>query len=482
MKKTLMKKTIRFPFLILVPIWLVLSAGAFAAGNPLDSIPPDSTGMSVLHSREFSINFGRGWNLGNSLEAIGGETAWGNPAVTQDLIDSVKAAGFNAIRIPVAWSRFSDESTYTIDPAWLERVEEVVNFALRDSMYVILNEHWDGGWLQPTYENQALGNERLAAIWHQVALHFRDYDDHLVFAGTNEVMVEGDYGTPKEEYYTVQNGYNQVFVNAVRATGGRNIFRYLAVQGFNTNIDHTISFFDMPGDVREGRLMVEVHYYDPYNFTLNANSSLYVWGADAPGSESWANESWADGQFKKMKDRFVDKGFGVILGEYAAISRNTLGPELNASHARYRRYWTAYITRSILEHGLVPFYWDHGYTGDHSMGLFDRHSGLRVYPEIIEVIMDTSLVESPGSQVGTGSRPETIPELWPNPAGDTIILEVSMQGAEHLVIYDSLGRLVRTEMVVYGRNALDISGLSPGLYYLFLVSPEGGTALKLFKG
>jgi endoglucanase len=210
-----------------------------------DSIALDSTGMSNLNSYEFSKKFGRGWNLGNSLEAIGGETAWGNPKTTQRLIDSIKAAGFNSIRIPVAWSRFSDAPTYTIDTNWLARVEEVVNYALNDSMYIIMNEHWDGGWLQPTYAEQEANNERLAAMWQQIAVHFRDYDDHLIFAGTNEVLFDDNYGAPSVEYYTVQNGFNQVFVNTVRSTGGRNVYRYLAVQGFNTNIDYTVSYFSM---------------------------------------------------------------------------------------------------------------------------------------------------------------------------------------------------------------------------------------------
>jgi endoglucanase len=107
-----------------------------------------------------------------------------------------------------------------IDASWLDRVEEVVNYVLSDGMYVIINEHWDNGWIQPTYAQQEYVNNRLAAMWQQIAVRFRDYDDHLLFAGTNEVMVTNDYGTPIKEYYTVQNSYNQTFVNTVRSTGG----------------------------------------------------------------------------------------------------------------------------------------------------------------------------------------------------------------------------------------------------------------------
>jgi len=347
-------------------------------------IPPDETDMRNLTSVELSQLMGVGFNIGNTLDALGGETAWGNPLITQRLIDSVKANGFNAIRLPVAWSKFSDESTFTIETSWLDRVEEVVNYILNNDMYVIVNIHWDGGWMQPTYEDEEYVNTRLAFMWQQIARHFRDFNDHLLFAGTNEVMVEGDYGSPTKEYYTVQNGFNQTFVTTVRKTGGRNAYRHLVVQGFNTNINYTVSYAETPEDVIEDRLMMEVHYYDPYNFTLNENSNITQWGeiATEPSlTETWANESYADSQFQKMKTNFVDKGYAVILGEYGVISRYDV-----EHHAEYRRYYMEYITRSIVEHGLVPFYWDNGYAGNHGFALFDRSTGENVEPEIIEAI------------------------------------------------------------------------------------------------
>lgn len=369
----------------------ILQKGAEPA--PLENeivyaIPPDNSGMRDLSSVAIAQEMIIGWNLGNSLDAIGGETAWGNPEVNKRLIDSVKAAGFNAVRIPVAWSKFSDESTFTIKDSWMNRVEEVVNYVLDNDMYAIVNIHWDNGWMQPTYEQEEYVNERLAAMWEQIATHFRDYDDHLLFAGTNEVMVEGDYGTPTEEYYTVQNGFNQTFVNTVRATGGRNVYRYLVVQGFNTNIDHAINFATIPEDVVEKRLMIEVHYYDPFNFSLNENSELIQWGKHATDpslTESWADESYADAQFQKMKTNFIDKGVGVILGEYGAISRTEI-----EGHEAYRKYYIEYITQSAAAHGLVPFYWDNGYIGNYGFGLFDRNTGEQVYPEIIDAIVNAA--------------------------------------------------------------------------------------------
>ncbi|HTD94731.1 MAG TPA: cellulase family glycosylhydrolase [Chitinophagaceae bacterium] len=359
--------------------------------DPPDSIAPDQAGMRNLNSVDLAKEMKIGWNIGNSLEATGGETAWGNPKITQTLIDSIKKAGFNAIRIPVAWSKFTDAATFRIDTAWLGRVEQVVNYVLKNNMYAIINNHWDGGWMQPTNAKKDYVNGRLAAIWRQVAIRFRNYDDHLLFAGSNEVMVEGNYNTPTVEYYTVQNSFNQTFVSAVRATGGRNAYRHLIVQGFNTNIDHTVNFFVAPVDRVEKRLMVEVHYYDPYDFTLNTTSTITQWGKNATDpakTETWANEAYADGQFQKMKLKFIDNGYAVILGEYGAIARLNLGSAaLNADHAAYRKYYMEYITKSIVSHGLIPFYWDSGFTGDNGMGIFDRASGGRAYPGIVAAIV-----------------------------------------------------------------------------------------------
>lgn len=344
-----------------------------------------SSSVGGITSVELTKRMGIGWNLGNSLEAIGGETNWGNPMVTQQLINAVKAAGFKTIRIPVAWSKFSDEQNFVIQTAWMDRVEQVVNYALNADMYVVMNIHWDGGWMQPTYAQQAYVNNRLKIMWTQIATRFANYDDRLLFAGTNEVMVDGDYGTPTAEYYTVQNSFNQTFVTTVRATGGKNATRHLVVQGFNTNIDHTVNFAVIPTDTVANRLMMEVHYYDPYNFTLNTSSNITQWGSIATNpavTETWANESYTDAQFQKMKVNFVDQGIGVILGEYGVVSRTAV-----ADHETYRNYWNEYITQSAYAHGLVPVYWDNGYGGDGGMAIFDRASGAQLYPNLIQAIV-----------------------------------------------------------------------------------------------
>jgi endoglucanase len=448
-----------------------------------DSIAPDHSGMSNLTSVEFAKDMVPGWNVGNSLEATGGETAWGNPRITQQLIDSVKAAGFKSIRIPVAWSKFSDAATFTIDPIWMDRVEEVVNYVLNDSMYAIINEHWDGGWQQPTYADSAYVNHRLAAMWKQIAIHFRDYNDHLLFAGMNEVAVTNDYGLPTIERATVENSFCQTFVNTVRSTGGRNVYRYLVVQGYRTDINATVGYFAVPTDVTENRLMVEVHYYDPYDFTLNTSSSITQWGRNATDpnrTEPWANESYADNQFEKMKTNFIDKGYAVILGEYGVIARLNLGStDLNNEFAGYRRYYTEYITGSLSKHGLVPFYWDNGYTGNNGMGIFDRWSnGAQAYPDIIKAIIGAVV-----TGIMNASPPPArfkLMQNYPNPFNPqtTISYSLPRESTVTLKVYDAIGREVATLLhnarEPAGNHGVSFGGATlPSGAYFYRLSGEG---------
>lgn len=365
-----------------------------------DFIAPDNTDMRDLTSLELSQLMGAGWNLGNTLEALvvngenlsGGETSWGNPMASQLLIDSVKAAGFNSVRIPVAWShKLVNETTYEIKEEWKQRVEEVVNYVLSNDMYAIINVHWDGGWSDhPDYAHQDEINEKLAALWKQIALYFRDYDDHLLFAGTNEVHVEGDYGNPSSENVEVQNSFNQTFVDAVRATGGRNHYRHLVVQGYNTNIDHTVNHFTLPEDEIENRQFVEVHFYDPYDFTLQTDGNYHTqWGKDYVGGDvsNWGQEAWVDEAFGKMKTNFVDQGIPVILGEYGANRRSTLNSGLE-EHLAARVYYLEYVTHAAVSNNMVPFYWDNGNDSNTTMAIFNRNTGAQTDKRAVQAIIN----------------------------------------------------------------------------------------------
>lgn len=375
------------------PWWLCACVASYGGGGAPDA-PREITSLEL--SRQMSP----GWNLGNSLEVVDAtrpyewgsrkfnETAWGNPKATQALFDGVKAAGFKTVRIPAAWKPYADADD-TIHPLWMARVKEVVGYARSAGLVVVLNVHWDGGWMQPTRAHQAAANARLAKFWTQIAQAFKHHDDHLLFAGTNEVMVDGDYGAPTAEYCAVQNGFNQVFVDTVRATGGRNAKRHLAVQAFNTGIDWAVGCnATLPADPAKNRLFMEVHYYDPFNFTINEKSRVWQWGAistDPAATETWANEPWVDAQFRKMKTTFVDKGVPVLLGEYAAMQRAEHDPA-----GTYRTYWNRVVTKSAVRHGLVPVYWDNGYTSNHQMGLFHRATGAQAFPEVIGAIVDAA--------------------------------------------------------------------------------------------
>lgn len=369
-------------------------------------IEPDNTDMRDLTSLELSSLMGVGWNLGNSLEAIivndgvfsGGENSWGNPSTSKALIDVVKAAGFDNIRIPVSWShKLADKENMLISLKWLQRVEEVINYALDNDMYVMINMHWDGGWLnKPVYSKQEELNHRLATYWEQIAAYFRDYDDRLLFAGTNEVLFEGDFGTPTAEYLDVQNSFNQTFVNAVRATGGRNTYRHLVVQGYNTNFTHTINGFVMPEDATDNRLFIETHFYDPWEFTIKTDKPFNTqWGAPAAGGDvsNWGQEAHVDASFASMKSEFVDKGIALILGEYSPTHRTDLIGEAYTLHQASRVYYIEYVTRAALKSGMVPMYWDNGHAGNNGSAIFNRSSGELVDQGALDAIMRAGAID-----------------------------------------------------------------------------------------
>jgi len=342
-----------------------------------------------------TADLGKGWNLGNTLESLNNysppyttsqETVFGNPVVNQQLMNAVAAAGFKSVRIPVEWKQYSDSSG-TIAPFWLARVKEVVDMARNAGLYVIINQH-RSDWYNPTAASQVAGNAAYKNLWTQVATYFKDYDNHLLFAGTNEIHV--DYGTPSQENCTVQTGFNQVFVDAVRATGGNNASRTLVFQGYNTDINNTIGVCGapIPTDSASGRLMMEFHYYDSYNFTLNDQSTIWQWGSIAINpavTEAWDNEAHVDAQFDKAKSAYTDKGIPVIIGEYCAISKTEYDPTL-----KYRDYWTKYVTGSAIRHGFATFYWDTGSFPNHSCGLFNRTTGADYNPSTIAAIFAAS--------------------------------------------------------------------------------------------
>ena len=364
----------------LVGAVLVAALGGCAGTLPSVASPASGT-MREISSVELARQMSPGINLGNTLEALPTETAWGNPPTTQKVMDAYKAAGFKSVRIPVAWLAHADANDH-IDPAWMARVKQVVDQARAAGLVVMINTHWDGGWLNHTsYDKQAALNARLTGLWIQIANAFKDYDDHLVFAGTNEVGMESLYTPPTDEYAAVQNSFNQTFVTTVRATGGNNTKRHLVVQGYNTNIDHTLARAIMPKDSVASRLMMEVHYYDPYDFTLNGDSKIWQWGAiakDSAASQTWADEPWVEKEFASLQKRFVDQGVPVLMGEYGAYAK----PQFPGMKT-FVNYWIQQVTGSMRKHGIVPIWWDTG-------GLIDRNTGEQKEPDMIRLIVESA--------------------------------------------------------------------------------------------
>ena len=345
-----------------------------------------------------------GWNLGNTLEAgnsannwknagIGSETAWQSAKTTQQLIDLVKASGFKSVRIPCAWvmGHITDAEACTIDADWLARVHEVVDYCIKNDLYVIINQHWDGGWIEHDGLTAATDVDatkaKLTKIWTQIANSFKDYDERLIFAGMNEPGVGGGdanalLGTAEMANRIAE--YEQTFIEAVRATGGNNAKRVLVVQGPNTNIDNTVAhnYMDKIHDSATDRLMVEVHFYDPYQFTdLSEDKDwgkywLY-WGKNNKGgdadrtADSKYNEDYVEAQMKKMKTNFFDKGYPVLIGEFGANQRTAIGTDALHDNS-VKDYYKAVVT-SAINNGCVPVAWDTN-AGLPSMTIFNRAS------------------------------------------------------------------------------------------------------------
>lgn len=358
----------------------ILPIGLFVAGNVFAQLPT---------ANEIARKMKVGWNLGNTFEATCSETAWGGALTTQQLIDSVKAAGFNAVRIPCAWFCHSDTVNSVIDKDWISRVKQVVDYCINDCLYVVLNMHWDKGWLENrvTKLNQEEVNKRLHKYWTQIANHFKNYDEHLLFAGANEPEVKDSVGM------SVLLSYYQTFINTVRATGGNNNSRTLIIQGPATDIDHTNKWMnELPEDTIKNRLMVEVHYYTPYQFCLmnqdaDWGKKFYYWGkdyhskTDTAYNANWGEESTIEEKLGLMKQKFADKGIPVIIGEFGAYKRSLNSPADQQLHNASVLYFQRYFVRSAVSKGFTPFYWDI------NMGLFDRSKAKILDREIVKAIM-----------------------------------------------------------------------------------------------
>ena len=367
---------------------------SFTRGDIVESVTVNQAAGQVeanmdRTAKELAKAMYPGWNLGNTMEAgdmannftnaggLGAETAWQSTQTTKALIDFVKAQGFKSVRIPTSWvmGHITDAENMTIDPAWLARVKEIVDYCISDGLYVFINDHWDGGWIEvegfsKTSSSYEAVDETIIAdkvnklkkLWTNIATYFKDYNEYLMFAGLNEPFQEYSlFSTRHSELTPILERYNQAFVDAVRATGGNNAKRVLIVQGPSTNISSTVNYFNMPTDTENGKLMVEVHYYEPWDFC--GSNATKDWNADASVKTS----------FESLKTKFVDHDIPVVIGEYGANWQENTESHNDA----IRRYF-----KSVVENagncGIVPFAWDINVVSYPNMSIINR-TGLSVW-------------------------------------------------------------------------------------------------------
>ena len=344
-----------------------------------------SSGMCDETAFETAASISMAVNIGNTLEAIGGETAWGAAKINADYIRSIRESGFDAVRLPVAWYNHADKNTLKIDEDWMKRVDEVVQLCIANGLYVFMNIHWDEGWMELNIDSYSADVDRIQReLWTQIADRFKDYDKHLVFCGANEA------GKDTQASADALKAYMQTFIDVVRASGSNNANRVLVVQAPGTDIDRAVKYCtgNMPTDNVADRMMLEVHCYDPSDFTLLQNDGewgadskvRYFWGQDFhTGTDrdcKWGEENHIDTQMQKLKTNFVDKGIPVIIGEFGCGRRRTFLATIDeARHRASRCYYHSYIVKSAKNHGAVPFLWD---TPNE---MFNRQTGTVIDPD-----------------------------------------------------------------------------------------------------
>lgn len=323
--------------------------------------------MRNITSQQLVEDMTFGWNLGNTLDVCQAdrdgdgkinehveagekvdETLWGNPKATKELFTSLKKNGVNAVRIPVTWRDHMD-SDGNIDREWMDRVQQVVDYAYSQGMYVIINVHHDGGgdpkfgaWIiEESQKDYNTFLKKYKNVWKQIAERFKNYSDYLIFESMNEVGFDTLYNKNKADAYNLINKINQDFVDIIRATGGNNAKRHLLIAGYYTDIERTCdSLYKMPDD-KAGRCILSVHYYTPWDFCTC--DIKHTWGTN---SEVRQMETLIG----KMKKNFVDKGIPVIIGEYAAS-----GSDLSSCI-----FFIEKLNKLCSDYGIATFIWDSG--------------------------------------------------------------------------------------------------------------------------
>ena len=331
--------------------------------------------MRDFSSSQIVAEMKAGWNLGNSLDAEGpNETHWGNPATTRALIDEIRNRGFNTIRVPVTW-RFQQGPgpNYTVNAAWLDRVEEVVNYVRANDMYVIVNVHHDDTWIIPTYDNADTVKDRLSKLWTQIANKFKNYSDYVIFETLNEPRYEN---TPEEwtggtaEGRDVVNQYHKASLDAIRATGGNNSSRHIMISTYAAStLPKVINDLVIPNN--DSNTIISLHSYFPFPFTLGGTDT--TWGSDS-------DKQQLDAEMDKIKAKFIDNGHPVVLGEWSSGNQNNLSDRITHS---------TYYANAAAARGMASIWWDNGNSGVSNDGLaiFNRQNFTWPFGEIADIVV-----------------------------------------------------------------------------------------------
>ncbi len=348
------------------------------AASPIRDIP------SIQLVKEMHL----GWNLGNTLDSLitnpkgdetpeKWETAWGQPVTTKAMMDQVKSQGFNVVRVPVTWEgKFGEGPDYKIDDAWLARVREIADYALEDEMFVIINMHHED-WNMPTPENEAAADEKVRALWGQIADYFADYNEHLIFEGMNEPRLKG---TPMEwtggnkEAREIINHWNASFIETVRSKGGNNEKRHLMIPGYAaSSSDNVLSEIEAPDD---DKVIISVHAYLPYQFSLaEPDQAKDTWSADNP-----ADTRDIDHLMEVLNELFISKGRAVIIGEFGMRNRH---------NTEDRAACAGYYVKKATEIGVPCIWWDNNaFVNGEAFGIFDRRTYEWRYPSINKALND----------------------------------------------------------------------------------------------
>ena len=312
-------------------------------------------------------NMGIGTNFGNCTDVVAMwmnmnsnsvtdfEKAWGQEPTTKPMVDFLKKNGFNSVRIPVTWFQHMKEDG-TVDEAWMNRIQEIVDYVIDNGMYCILNVHHDTGadsddvkhWIKADEANYNENKEKFESLWTQIATRFKNYDQHLVFEGYNEMLdADNTWNAPKSaSSYKGLNGYAQSFVNAVRATGGNNETRNLIINTYAAaNGDDVLNNLAIPTDKVDGHIAVEVHTYAPWDWFAQKGK----W--DASCSNDIKN------MFTRLKNKFISKGIPCIIGEYGTHGSKSVSKTSSASEIQAAADQAADIVKQAKAYGVATFYW-----------------------------------------------------------------------------------------------------------------------------